>query len=129
MSKRNNNQQKILLIEDEGLLSEMYCSKLSKEGFKVSQAANGEEGLELAKKEKFDLILLDIILPKLDGFKVLEELKRDKTIKEIPVFLLTNLSQSEDLKRGTVLGADDYLVKTDFTPTQVVEKIKKVLAK
>ncbi len=122
-------QQKILLIEDEEMLLKMYSLKFSKEGFKIIQAKDGEEGLKLIKTEKPTLILLDIILPKLDGFTVLKELKKEEMTKNIPVILLTNLGQNEDVKRGLSLGAVDYLIKADLTPTQVVEKVKKILKK
>ena len=128
MPEQNINQQeKILLIEDEKILLEMYSFKFSKDGFKVIQAKDGEDGLRLASKEKPNLILLDIIMPKMDGFTVLKKLKEGEATKEIPVILLTNLGQNEDMKKGLNLGALDYLVKANHTPTQVVEKIKKVL--
>ena len=122
-----STQQKILLIEDEEMLLEMYSLKFSKEGFKIIQAKDGEEGLKIVKEEKPTLILLDIILPKLDGFAVLKELKKEETTKNFPVILLTNLGQDEDVKKGLSLGAVDYLIKANLTPTQVVEKVKEIL--
>lgn len=117
----------ILLIEDDSFLAEMYATKLSIERFQVSQAQDGEKGARLAQKELPDLILLDILLPKKDGFEVLEILKKDPATAEIPVILLTNLSQKEDIDRGLKLGAVDYLIKAQFMPSEVVEKIKKHL--
>ena len=119
--------KKVLLIEDEEMLSEMYKMKFVAEGFEFIKAKDGESGLELAKKEKPDIILLDIIMPKMDGFAVLKELKSDATTKRAKVILLTNLGQDEDVKKGKSMGADDYLVKANFTPMQVVDKVRQVL--
>jgi len=105
----------------------MYESGLIKEGFQVSTAGDGEAGLMSAKELKPDLILLDLILPKMDGFKCLEKLKEDPIIKRIPVIILSNLGQDSDLKRGLEMGAEDYLIKTDYTVKQVGEKVKKIL--
>lgn len=118
---------KILIIEDEACLSQMYSSKLKLNGFETIVCQDGESGLLLSQKEKPDLILLDIILPKLDGFFVLKSLKEDLKIKDIPIVLLTNLSQKNDIEKGLKLGAIDYLVKAQLTPQEVIEKIKKIL--
>ena len=128
MLKQASNK-KILLIEDEAMLLEMYTLKFSEGGFKVIQAKDGESGLELAKKEKPTLILLDIIMPKLDGFAVLKRLKENEITKDIPIILLTNLGQDEDIKKGLALGAVDYFIKANHTPTQIVEKVKETLAR
>ena len=118
----------ILIIEDEETISAMYKAKLDKSGnFKVFIADNGVLGLEVAKKEKPDIIMLDIILPQIDGFSVLEELKKKEATKRIPVIMLTNLGTDEDKEKGKKLGATDYLVKANLTPTQVEEKIKQYL--
>ncbi len=105
----------------------MYSLKLNNQGFKVFQANNGTDGLMSTEKEKPDLILLDIMMPQLDGFGVLKELKSKKETKNIPVILLSNLGQDEDVQKGKELGAADYLVKANMTPMQVVTKIKEVL--
>ena len=99
------------------------------EGFKVSVADNGEDGLADAKKKLPDLVLLDILLPRLDGFAVLAKLKQEKSTSRIPVILLTNLGQKEDVNKGLELGADDYLIKAHFRPSETVEKVKRVLKK
>jgi len=114
----------ILLVEDDEFLSELYATKLNLEGFEVLSAADGKKGLKLALEQRPDLILLDIILPKLDGFEVLKALRADAVGKGIPVILLTNLSQRDEVKRGLELGAADYLVKAHFMPSEVVKKIK-----
>lgn len=117
----------ILLVEDDEFLAELYATKLTLEGYKVNLALDGLKGLKLAKEKKPSLILLDILLPKLDGFGVLTELKKDQETKDIPVILLTNLSQRNEVKKGLDLGAIDYLIKAHFMPSEVVAKIKKYL--
>ncbi len=117
----------VLLVEDDVFLSGIYQKKFEMEGYKVSPAENGEKGLNDAKKKKPDIILLDILLPKLDGFAVLEQLKADPTTKDIPVILLTNLGQKDDVEKGLEAGAVDYLIKAHFKPSEIVEKVKKVL--
>lgn len=119
----------ILLIEDDTFLGGMYVTKLSLEGFEVELSTDGETGLADAKKKLPDLILLDILLPKMNGFDVLKALKSDPTTKSIPVILLTNLGQKSDVVQGLNLGATDYLIKAHFMPSEVVEKIKDVLAR
>jgi DNA-binding response OmpR family regulator len=118
---------KILLVEDDPFLLSMYNTKFELENFKVVTADDGEKGLKLALKEAPDIILLDIMLPKMDGFAVLKALKADEKVKQIPVILLTNLSQKEKVQEGLALGADDYLIKAHFMPSEVVEKIKKLI--
>lgn len=120
---------KILLVEDDPFLLSMYNTKFELENFKVVTADDGEKGLKLALKEVPDVILLDIMLPKMDGFEVLKALRADKKTNRIPVILLTNLSQKEKVKEGLSLGADDYLIKAHFMPSEVVEKIKKLINK
>ncbi len=120
-------KKKVLIVEDEKMLSEMYMTKFNMDGFEVVQAFDGKEGLDKAKTENPDIILLDIIMPKLDGFIVLRELKLDDSLKKIPVLLLTNLGQEDDIKKGKKLGAEDYFVKANHSPAEIVEKVKKLL--
>lgn len=122
-------KNKILLIEDDSFLISMYTTKFELENFKVVAAEDGEKGLGLAAKEKPDIILLDILLPKMNGFEVLKELKNNKETNQIPVILLTNLSQKNEIEQGLALGAQDYLIKAHFMPSEVMDKIKKVLNK
>ncbi|MBI2444010.1 MAG: response regulator [Candidatus Magasanikbacteria bacterium] len=117
----------ILLVEDDVFLAGIYQKKFEMEGFKVSQAENGEKGLLEAKKKKPDAILLDILLPKLDGFVVLERLKADPATKDIPVILLTNLGQKDDVEKGLQQGAADYLIKAHFKPSEVVAKVRSAM--
>jgi DNA-binding response OmpR family regulator len=117
----------ILLVEDDTFLAGIYQKKFELEGFKISIADNGEKGLMDAKKKKPDIILLDILLPKLDGFSVLEKLKKDPTTKMIPVILLTNLGQKDDVQKGLDAGAVDYLIKAHFKPSEIVDKVNEIL--
>ena len=123
----SNQKQKVLVVEDDEFLLELYSTKLLMDGFQVFSASDGERGLRFAKEKKPDLILLDIILPKMDGLDVLREIKKHKETQNIPVVLLTNLSQKDEVQEGLKAGAEDYLIKAHFIPSEVVEKIKKIL--
>ncbi|HBF67341.1 MAG TPA: response regulator [Candidatus Magasanikbacteria bacterium] len=118
----------LVLVEDDEFLASIYQTKFDMEGFKVSIAGNGEEGLKLVEKKMPDIVLLDILLPKLDGFAVLERLKSNPKTKHIPVILLTNLGQKDDVDRGVELGAADYLIKAHFKPSETVDKVRKIIA-
>ena len=117
----------ILFIEDESALQKTFGEILKQEGHEVVSALDGEIGLRLAKEKKPDLILLDLILPKINGFDVLKTLKEDKETKGIPVIVLTNLEGIGDVDKALELGATTYLVKAQYTLEEVVEKIKKAL--
>ena len=117
----------ILLIEDEEMLANMYETKFKNEGYDIAKALDGETGLKMAAEHKPDVILLDIIMPKLDGFSVLKRLKEDSKLKSVPVILLTNLGQDEDIKKGQALGSAGYLIKANLTPAEVVAKAKEFL--
>lgn len=122
-------KNKILLIEDELYLLKIYGNKLKRNGFDVSIATTGDEGLHKVMTDKPDLILLDLILPGgKDGFQVLEEIKKNPSTRKIPIIILSNLGQKSDIERGMALGAADYLVKADISLPNVVEKIKKYLS-
>ncbi|HDZ54226.1 MAG TPA: response regulator [Candidatus Nealsonbacteria bacterium] len=117
----------ILVIEDDKFLRELIVQKLIKENYKVSEAVDGEQGIKKIKEEKPDLVLLDLILPGIDGFEVLSKMREDSNLSSIPVIILSNLGQKEDVERGLKLGAIDYLIKAHFTPGEIIEKIKNVL--
>ena len=117
----------ILLVEDDTFLSNIYKTKFEMEGYQVITAMDGEAGLTFVKTKKPDLILLDILLPKMDGFSVLKEIKADEKIKDIPVILLTNLGQKDDVSKGLELGAVDYLIKAHFKPSETVGKVRKII--
>ena len=119
--------QKILIIEDDKFLRELIGQKITNTGYDVSEAIDGEEGIKKVMEEKPDLVLLDLILPGIDGFEVLSRMKKEEELSEIPVIILSNLGQKEDVERGLNLGANDYLIKAHFTPGEIIEKVKKVL--
>lgn len=117
--------KKILVVEDERAIAKAMSLKLELANFEVKNASDGEEAFLALKEESFDLIILDLIMPKMDGFEFLEELKKQGV--KIPVIVSTNLSQKEDLGRAKKLGAVDYLVKSDTPIVEVVEHVKKIL--
>ncbi|NCF74942.1 MAG: response regulator [Xanthomonadaceae bacterium] len=123
-----NKQVKILIIEDDVFLNGLYVKKFSDENYKVFSAFDGEKGIKIAKEKKPDLILLDLVLPKMSGFDVIKKLKSGDC-KNILIILLTNLSEKENIEKALSLGVEDYLIKVYFTPSEIVEKIKKVLSK
>ncbi len=131
MAEQNKKlkKMKILLIEDEEMLASMYETKFKNDGFEIDLSHDGEEGLAKAESTEYDVILLDVILPKLDGFSVLKKLREGKKNKKTPVFLLTNLGQEEDMKKGKEMGASGYLVKANFTPAQIISQIKEFFKK
>jgi DNA-binding response OmpR family regulator len=116
--------KKILFIEDESALQKTFSDLLETEGHKLISALNGKVGLEIAKKERPDLILLDLILPKINGFEVLKRLKADEDTKNIPVIVLTNLEGVDDINKALELGTTTYLVKGQYSLDDVLKKIK-----
>lgn len=120
-------RQKILIIEDDRFLRELISRKLISEDYQICEASDGEEGVRVAKAEKPDLILLDLILPGIDGFEVLGKIRQAPEIDQTPVIILSNLGQKEDIERGIKLGATDYLIKAHFTPGEIIEKISAIL--
>lgn len=120
--------KKILFIEDESALQRTFGEILKGEGFEVISALDGESGLKKAREEKPDLILLDLILPKKGGLEVLEKIKEEKSTKDIPVIVLTNVEELEKVERAMELGAQAYLVKGEYSLHEVIEKIKKFLS-
>jgi DNA-binding response OmpR family regulator len=121
--------KKILFIEDESALQKTLGDVLTQEGYKMIPALNGEIGLKLAKTKKPDLILLDLILPKLHGLEVLKKLKEDEETRDIPVIVLTNIENLNEVDKAIELGATTYLVKAQYSLEEVVEKIKKALSR
>ena len=116
---------KILIVEDEKALILVLQEKLAKLGFDVKIVSNGEDALSGMKKDKFDLVLLDLLLPKKNGFEVLEEMKSDPELTNVPVIVLSNLGEDEDIKRAVSLGVRDYFVKAQHPINEVVDKVKK----
>mgnify|MGYP001586913111 CR=1 FL=1 len=118
---------KILIIEDDPFLLKLYKEILSDTGLEVEEALDGETGLRKVKDSKPDLILLDIMLPKMNGLDVLEKLKEGQSTREIPVVIITNLASEEDKKRAMDLGAISYMIKTEYEPDQVVALVKEII--
>lgn len=120
--------KKILLVEDEFFIRDLYERYLTKNGYEVISAIDGEDGLNKAMDNKVDLILLDIMMPKLTGLEVLKKIKSEENVsKDTPIYLLTNLGQESIIKEAFKLGAEGYLLKAKMLPKQIVEEIKKIL--
>jgi DNA-binding response OmpR family regulator len=119
--------KKILIVEDDKFLRELISQKLVKENFDIAEAVDGEQAVKKVKDVNPDLILLDLILPGIDGFEVLTKIKEDPVLAEVPVIILSNLGQKDDIEKGLNLGATDYLIKAHFTPSEIIEKVKKNL--
>jgi CheY-like chemotaxis protein len=121
--------KKILIIEDEEIMLNLLQKKLTKEDYEVSVARDGDEGIRVMKEVKPDLILLDIIMPKMGGFEVMEEMNKDEELKKIPVIIISNSGQPVELDRAQKLGAKDWLIKTEFDPQEVIDKVIKQIGK
>jgi len=124
-----SEKKKILLVEDDAFISSIYQTKLEQEGFEVLMAENGVEALEVLGKVIPDLMLLDIIMPYMDGMEVLKNVKMEERWKKIPIILLTNLSEKEKIEEALEIGANDYLLKSHFTPSEVIERVNSLLKK
>ena len=123
----------ILLVEDDPFLIDIYTTKLKDSGFSVEVAKEGEEALRKLNEEKFDLLILDIVLPQIDGWEVLEKIKNEKlkmkneSLENLKIIVLSNLGQKEEVEKGLKLGATKYLIKAHYTPSEVVEEIKEII--
>lgn len=122
----SKNGSKVLFVEDDLFLRDICYKKLKKEGFNVSIAVDGEEALKMIDNFAPDIVLLDIMLPSIDGFEVLKQIRshKNEAVKSVPVIMLTNLGQEEDVKKALKMGASDYLIKAHFTVEEIVEKVK-----
>src|SRR3989344_1870908 len=129
VNERARGGTKVLIVEDDKFLRDLIVQKLKREGFVTSEAVDGEEGLNITKEKHPDIILLDLILPGSDGFEVLRRIKSDTSTAQIPVIVLSNLGQKEDMDRAMSGGAEDFMVKAHFTPGEIIAKIKSVLKK
>ncbi len=121
--------KRILIVEDEKILRDLLQKKLLKEGYEVLAACDGQEGIEMIRQEKPDLILLDILMPRKDGFGVMEDMQKDPEIKNIPIIIVSNSGQQVELSRAIKLGAKDWLIKTEFDPQEVIDKVIKQIGK
>ena len=119
----------ILVAEDDSFLRNMLCEKLKRDGFEVHEAINGKEALDFLKTNKPMLMLLDLIMPGVDGFQVLESVRKEERIKDLPVIILSNVGEKHLIERIQALGADDYLIKAHFMLEEIIERINKVLRK
>ncbi|MFA6285312.1 MAG: response regulator [Parcubacteria group bacterium] len=122
------DKKKILIVEDDNFVAEVYLAKLSEMGYETALAQNGEEGLVELKKGKVDLILLDILMPIMSGIEMLEEVKKHEEWKDIPVILLTNIGEKESIQKVREMGVKNYLIKSHFTPAEVIEKVESVFS-
>lgn len=120
--------KKVILIEDDFFIRDLYKRQFTLSGIEIEAFANGRDGLEALKKNKYDIVLLDIMLPDINGIDILKQIKDDPVNKDLPVVFLTNMGQESIIKEGFALGAEDYLIKAAYTPNQVVEKTKARLA-
>jgi PleD family two-component response regulator len=125
--KRKEQKLKVLLIDDDDFLAKILADKLAQSGFEPVLARDGESGLRAVKAKKPVAVLLDVLLPKMDGFKVLERLKSSAATRNIPVIMLTNLAKKEDLDRAKELGALDYLMKAHLAPDDMIERLRKAI--
>ncbi len=119
--------KKVLIVEDDQLIFSILSRELSDAGFEVSNAFDGEQAIAVTREKHPDLVLLDILLPRMNGFEVLAALKADTELSPIPVVILSNLGQPEDIQKGRELGAIDYMVKVEFEPKQIVTKVRALL--
>lgn len=126
---QGDSQIKVLIVEDDAFLRKILSTKFGKEGFDVVTAGDGEEALEMMRKEGPDLVLLDLVLPKMSGFEVLTDARTDKALSSIPVIVLSNLSQDEDIERVTKLGAVAFLTKVDNSINEIVMRVKEEYAR
>ncbi len=118
----------ILLVEDEPLLANLLKQRLEREGFGVAVARDGEEGLKLLREQRFSLLLLDIILPKISGFELMETMRADPQLGQVPVIIISNLGQDSDVAKGESLGAAAYFVKAKISIDELIEEVRKFLA-
>jgi len=117
----------VLIVEDDEFLRKVMSEKLKKEGFEVETSIDAAGALEFLKKRKPQVILLDLILPGMSGFELLDYFKKDPICKNIPIVVLSNLGQKEDKERALTAGAVDYMIKADFTPDEIVARVRKVV--
>jgi DNA-binding response OmpR family regulator len=126
----DNQPKKALIVDDDEFLLEMYSLKFKDSGFDIDIAKSGSEALDKIRESKnYDVLLLDIVMPSPDGFEVLSTIKKEKLLPKCLIIALTNLGQKEDVEKGKMFGADDYIVKAHYTPSEVVAKVKQLLAK
>jgi DNA-binding response OmpR family regulator len=128
--KNTGNHKKILIVDDDVFLLDMYTIKFREAGFEIDYATEGQSAKEKMIKNHYDVILLDIVMPNLDGFSLLKDLQQEEDeMKKTVIIYLTNLGQKEDIEKGLSFGVDDYIIKAHFTPSEVVAKVEELLKK
>jgi len=125
----SQDKKKIIIAEDEPTLMGMYKLYFERAGFEVISVENGSECINSARKDSPDLILLDIMMPKVDGWEVLKNLKNDPETKKMPILVFSNFGQPQEIQKGLDMGADDYVVKSDLTPKEVLDKVNQMILK
>ena len=118
---------KILIVDDDPFILDMYIIKFKEQGFQIDTATDGKMALEKIQTNNPDIVLLDVVMPKMDGFDVIKKIQENKIPRTFKILFLTNFGQKEDVERGMQLGADGYIIKAHFTPSEVVAKVKEVL--
>lgn len=118
----------VLIVEDDSFLRGLISEKLQKEGYAVTEAIDGREGLEKIKEVKPSIVLLDLVIPETDGFEFLRAISGDKAVASTPIIVLSNLGSKEDIERARSLGAKDFLVKANYTPSEIIAQIKKIVS-
>ncbi len=129
MANESSTSKNILIVEDDEFLRSLTAKRLEKEGFAVKVAVDGENAINILSEYQPDVVLLDLLLPGLDGFEVLKKIKSTEAGKKIPVIIFSNLGQKEDIERAKSIGADDFLIKANFTLDDVVAKISGLIGK
>ena len=119
--------KKVLIVEDEDIIMDLLEKKLIQEGYEVSTAYDGEQGMEKLRSVKPDILLLDIVMPKKSGYEVMEEMSKDPELSKIPIIVISNSGQPVELDKAKNMGAKDWLVKTQFDPKEVVEKVRRLI--
>lgn len=117
----------ILLVEDDPFLIDIYTTKLKEAGFEIEVAKDGQAALKSLNRKKYDLLILDIVLPHIDGWEILRKIRGQDKLKNLPVIILSNLGQKQEVKKGLDLGATKYLIKAHYKPSEVVKEIKEIL--
>ena len=125
----NQKQYKILIVEDDKFLLDLVSKSLEQGGFIINTATSGESAFRKLAEFRPDIILLDIVLPGIDGFEFLSRIKKDKDFSSVPVIMLSNSEKEEEIERAKNLGADDFMVKVNFTTEEIVSRVKDVLSK
>lgn len=128
-ASQNQNIKMVFVVEDDKFMRNLLINKLQKEGFQTEGIPSGEEALELMKTKTPNLILLDLILPNMDGFEVIQHLKSDPRLSNIPVLILSNLGEKKDIEKAEEIGVAGFLIKANFTPSEIIKKIHDLLNK